>query len=167
MRIPLPPPNNMILTDEQLLRFWSKVDKSTDCWNWTGARNNKGYGFFFYNQKRILAHRGMWELYGGSIPHKMCVCHKCDNPRCVRFEHLFLATNAENVADKMRKNRHKNGVHAGTRNPFAKLTIDEVRLIRSMASEGRKHPEIASLFGVARTTVTDIVNRRAWRSVTP
>jgi hypothetical protein len=106
-------------------RFWSHVDRSGECWNWTGAlakglekRKTHHYGAFCYRQhgKRvwIMVHRYSWELANGPIvghvpghPElEICVLHKCDNTLCVRPEHLFLGSDKDNIHDMIRKGRH-------------------------------------------------------------
>jgi len=64
-------------------RFWKKVDKKTDkeCWEWTGARNNEGYGNMNIDGKYVNAHRVSYYLHFTDIPRGMFVCHKCDNPQ--------------------------------------------------------------------------------------
>lgn len=89
-------------------RFWSKVDQSGDCWEWTAAANRQGYGKFKARSYVLVpAHRHSWELANGPIPAGMYVCHRCDNPRCVRPDHLFLGTHQDNVTDMMAKGRHR------------------------------------------------------------
>jgi len=91
-------------------RFWKKADKSGDCWLWTGSKMSSGYGSFNFYGNVQLAHRVSWILKYGPIPigydfHGTCVLHKCDTKLCVNPDHLFLGTNADNVADMLAKGR--------------------------------------------------------------
>lgn len=93
-------------TDES--RFWAKVEKADGCWNWTGARSPDGYGLFKVDAYRAVnAHRYSFECENGPIG-KSYVCHKCDNRRCVRPDHLFLGDVRINWADMVLKGRHPN-----------------------------------------------------------
>lgn len=89
-------------------RLWARVEKGDGCWNWTGkAAAEDGYGLLQGPDRRLVrAHRLSWELANGPIPAGQWVLHRCDNPRCVRPDHLFLGTVVENVADMMAKGRH-------------------------------------------------------------
>src|SRR2546426_177512 len=69
-------------------RFWSKVNKTENCWNWiANSRGSNGYGGFWYEGKNLFAHRFSYELHYGKIPENMKVLHICDNPKCVRPDH--------------------------------------------------------------------------------
>lgn len=91
------------------IRFWRHVDKRGDCWLWTGYRNEKGYGHFVPVSGRspVKAQRFAYQLAKGLIPPGLCVCHRCDTPACVRVEHLFLGTIADNNRDMIAKGRHR------------------------------------------------------------
>lgn len=91
-------------------RLWEKVDKAGDCWVWTAGRNPKGYGRIGRGGRGegvVLAHRAVWELANGPVPEGLFVLHRCDNPPCVRPNHLFLGTKADNNQDMASKGRNR------------------------------------------------------------
>lgn len=83
--------------------FFSNIDKTETCWNWTKG-TSRGYGIFFAG-KMIKAHRYSYLLHKGAIPKKMIICHKCDNPLCVNPEHLYAGTYKDNAQDRERRGR--------------------------------------------------------------
>jgi hypothetical protein len=86
-----------------LSRFWAKVDKSEDCWEWIGQKHSNGYGLLQCrsrkNRKMIKAHRLSYELHNGPIPEGLLVLHKCDNKLCVNPDHLELGNYSKNLKD--------------------------------------------------------------------
>lgn len=88
--------------------FFTKfdIDTSTECWNWTSAKNRKGYGQFKYDHKLHIAHRFIFSMLVEQIKEGNHILHRCDNPSCVNPEHLWQGTNQDNVDDKMQKRRH-------------------------------------------------------------
>ena len=133
-------------------RFWNKVDKSGDCWEWTAHIDPCGYGRFGLNGKIEYAHRAVFFIEGSDIPSGMCVCHKCDNRKCVNPDHLYIGTNDDNINDRIKRGNH--GV---------KLTREDIPEIRKLIACETPTAEIAEQFKVSPTTVLDIKNGRAWR----
>lgn len=78
-------------------RFWSKVDKTDYCWNWTASLNEKGYGHFRFNGKTSKAHRVSYILTYGNILDNLVIDHLCKNTKCVNPDHLEPVTQGENV----------------------------------------------------------------------
>ena len=87
----------------------SLPEPNSGCQLWTNWRNNKGYGMLSIGNRDQLAHRVAYELAHGSIPVGLNVCHRCDNPACIRLDHLFLGTQQDNLQDAAKKNRMRNG----------------------------------------------------------
>jgi hypothetical protein len=131
------------------------------CILWTRRLNSYGYGEFTRNHKRVAAHRDAWEKAFGPIPKGMHVLHRCDNRACINATHMFLGTNLDNIADRVRKNRSARLL--GENNRSSKLTSDQVRLIRTLASAGVSQRKIAAQFGINQTMVSLIHLRKKWR----
>jgi hypothetical protein len=136
-------------------RFWAKVDKSGECWVWTGSRTPKGYGSAFDGKRLRRAHRLIWEWENGPIPDGMVVCHRCDNPPCVRPSHLFLGTAADNTADMLAKGRHV--APTGLANGRAKLSAEQIAEIRARRDAGEQLRPIADDYGVSASYLSRVV----------
>lgn len=143
--------------------FWNKIDYTSFCWNWLGWKTAKGYGEFrFEGKNNIRAHRLSYRLKIGPIPDGLFVLHKCDNPSCVRPDHLFLGTLAENCRDRHRKGR----TAKGSQNGWAKLTELDIKSIRKLASTtSLLQKEIADRFGVTSENIRHILSGKTWRHV--
>ena len=151
-----------------MARFSSFVDKSDGCWTWTGAILKKmgGYGAFRLQGRTLGAHRASWVLMNGPIPAGLFVCHHCDNPACVRPDHLFLGTNADNVADMVAKGRQRDPIGMkGSAHPRAKVSERDVLEIRRRAMGGDPRSALASEFGISASSLEHIISRRTWRHV--
>lgn len=112
-----------------------------------------------------LAPRVAFYLATGSWPQHF-VCHHCDNPSCVRFEHLFEGTNTENMADMYRKGRSNHTrPPRGEQHGASKLTTELVLAIRTAAASGETHQAIADRLQLRRQTVTKVAARKSWKHV--
>jgi hypothetical protein len=145
-------------------RFQASLGEATanGCIPWTGERDKDGYGRLFNGTGNVRAHRFAYELANGPIPHGMCVCHRCDNPPCVNHEHLFLGTNADNMADRDEKRR----THQGSKHHFARLTEqDVIEIRRRFDADGVSKTQLAKDFGVRIGTVAFIIKRKTWSRI--
>ena len=142
--------------------FWGRVlkppiglDEIGKCWIWIGPRSRWGYGLLSYQGIRAQAHRFSWEIHNGEIPPRLLVCHSCDNPPCVRPEHLWLGTNQENTRDAQVKSR------------LGKVSAQDVLDIRAAVARGGWgcQMEQARIYGVTHSCVYAIVNRKTWTHI--
>ncbi len=159
---------------KSLQRFDEKVDRAGPvpehrpelgaCWLWT-ASTREGYGQFSLRRKTLSAHRVAWEHERGDVPPGMLVLHRCDNPRCVRADHLFVGTDADNARDRDTKGRGVMPDNSGEANGHARLDKDQVAEVRRRSADGERQRLIARRFGISRRHVNSIVNRERWGSV--
>lgn|SRR5215471_6097935 len=120
-----------------------------ECWNWDRYTDHNGYGVVTVGGVQKKVHRVMYELLVGKIPDGMCVCHHCDNPKCINPSHLFLGTPADNQKDAAIKNRKTH-----------KLSLEEVSEIRRLRLAGVKQIPLAEMFGIGQGNVSRIINRK-------
>jgi hypothetical protein len=122
--------NNMVFSNKEKTRFFNKTKRTTTgCLEWTSWIDPFGYGRFSLRGKTDKAHRVAWMLANGSIPegkgwHGICVCHTCDNRKCVEISHLFLGTQMQNVTDSITKGRHFLPDWSGINNPQSKFNLN-------------------------------------------
>lgn len=157
----MPTTNSTISRD----KFWQSVNKSDTCWLWTKSESTHGYGQQWFENKLWRCHRLAWFFTHGPIPQGQCVCHRCDNPLCVRPGHLFLGTQRDNLRDMQAKKRNwapPKGHQNGEKNRRSKLTESDVRSIRSEYADGKSLRVLGSKYGVLHTTIHDILTRRTW-----
>ena len=141
------------------VEFWKRVRKSDGCWEWTGILTPRNYGFFHFNKKRVLAHRWSYQYaYATELTPDVFVCHHCDNPRCVRPDHLFAGSAKDNALDAANKGRMAHGPNHG----MAKLTASDIdyivanyRLERTSTRTGKRSntADLAEKFGVNKSTI--------------
>lgn len=132
------------------------------CKLWTGATHPKGYGARRYKGETWTAHKAAWDEHNGPVPEGLNVLHRCDVRNCYEITHLFLGTQADNIADMVAKGRQAKG----SRNGHAKLTEEKVREIRTRcAARVQTQRSIAREYGVTEQTISDIVHRRKWAHI--
>lgn len=143
--------------EQDLVRFNKYIKKINGCWLWTGAKDIKGYGIFFYKKKSQFAHRVSLLLHEKvkELQQGLQVCHSCTNKNCVNPEHLREDTQLSNSEDKRRDKTNC----AGIRCHFAKLTWEIVDEIRS-------NPKLdnCSKYNVSKSTITKILNGKSWKA---
>lgn len=150
------------LTEADILRFWGMVDKGPDCWLWTGSLLGP-YGSLWAQGKRRLAHRISWIITHGKVGSNDLICHHCDTPPCVRPDHLFMGSPADNAQDAAKKDR----TLYGSRNPASKLNEISVREIFLQYHEKRiSITRLASSYGVSDRAIFLIVTRKKWLRAT-
>lgn len=142
------------LTEKQLEKFWSRVDKSGDCWIWTGTKI-RGYGAASL-QTSFYAHRISYFLANDIDPGESMVCHKCDTPACVNPDHLWLGDDLDNQQDSISKKRHSHGETSGN----VKLAEEIVKAILASSESGLI---LAKKYGISPQTISDIRCGRSWK----
>lgn len=140
-------------------RFWAKVEKTDGCWLWRGVIV-RGYGQFWLNGKGVRAPRVAWAMAHGPIESRQVfVCHRCDNPLCVRLDHLFLGSVADNAADREAKGRGARRI--GEFNPMTTISRADAESIRGLVGTAT-YRQIADRFGVSVSVVGRIARGESW-----
>lgn len=115
-------------------RFWRNVEKTSGCWLWVGKRHRQGYGWFWVDGKKCYAHRIAFAALVEPIPQGLWVLHHCDTPACIRPDHLYLGTHADNMRDRQLRGRTARGDRSG-------LRVHPERAARGDRNGSRMHPE--------------------------
>ncbi len=135
----------------------------TECRVWIGSKNG-GYGNMRIVGGVERTHRLMWKCHHGDIPESLEVCHRCDQPDCLRIDHLFLGTHKQNMLDAQEKERM--GGPVGEAHYSCKLTAAKVLELRKSFESGlRPSVELAASLGVSYAAVMKIKNRQSWKSI--
>lgn len=152
---------NHEITDKDIARFESHIDKSDSCWIW-----NKtviaGYGAFAFPSRYVRAHRVAYQIYNGDLKDGMVIMHICDNPLCVNPAHLKQVTQKENILDCHRKGRAACKKEENGRN---KLKESDIKRIRDLSESGNTQIQIAKQYGVDQSTVSYILSGKKWSHV--
>jgi hypothetical protein len=155
------------MDERTLARFWVKVNKDGPevrpglgkCWLWTASITPMGYGNFgvkFPRRRCALAHRVSFQLHYGD-PGPLCVMHLCDQPGCVRPDHMAVGTRTDNQADMKAKGRSCRGEKAW----ISKVTEDDVRAIHA-ARVNERVADIAVRYGISTAEVYNICAGERW-----
>lgn len=148
-------------------RFWKYVVKSDDCWLWTGGTRVGRYGGISLGRRGegiISTHRFSYQLHKGKIPKGKIIMHKCDNPLCVKPDHLFMGTQKDNVLDMIAKGRQgKTGAKKGTgsRNH---LTMEQANNLREEYKSGVSQVKLADKYGLGQSTVSRIIRQQTFNN---
>lgn len=140
-----------VTPENRATKFWPQVHKGERCWIWMGAKHRYGYGACHDTYGDTRAHRVAWLYTHGPIPTGKVVCHHCNTKLCVNPAHLYLGTQAENMADAQR-----DGLTGG------RLSPDDVRSIRASDEDWN---ELAKKHGVDRNAIWALKTGRKWKHV--
>jgi len=143
-------------------KFTNRINKTDNCWYWIGAVDGRGYGMIGHPlmNTTIRAHRIAYQLFKGNVG-TLHVLHKCDTKLCVNPDHLFLGTHAANMADMRKKGRRKN-ICAFEKNGRAKLTFEQVKIIRETKGQRR---QLATQFNISISQIQRIKAGKQWVTV--
>ena len=167
----------MIFSDADKTKFWSHVDRTGECWLWQSFKSRDGYGLVNLQKRMWRAHRiAYWLTYDN--PGELFVCHRCDNPSCVRPDHLFLGTTEDNMADMVAKGRSKKGAanashiaggayQRGEKNGRAKITEEQALEIRMRGTPYRRgiYAQLAREYGLTDVAIRKIVRAERWAHI--
>lgn len=154
-------PKNATISVAERLERYSIPEPNSGCRLWMGSVDSSGHGqLSIGGGRKTSAHRASWEQKNGPIPAGMQICHKCDVRSCIEETHLFLGTQADNMADMIAKGRARHRSLPGENHGCAKLS--EAQAIEVIFAVGT-HREIAARFRIRPSTVGNIKSGKKWR----
>ena len=129
-----------------------KMGAPDECWPWTGGVSTKNRPYFSLDGKKQLAYRVVYRLVKGDLPDDKMILHSCDNSICCNPNHHSLGDHQANMDDMKARERHG-------------LPHHTVRAIRTLVARGEPHQKVADLYGIGRSTVTEISTRVSYSHV--
>lgn len=154
----------MVIEQYYINKIFTKIQKTTSCWLWTGACDINGYGIFNMYNKCWRVHRLSYIIHYGNFNQKMCILHKCDIRNCVNPNHLFIGTRQDNHRDMHNKNRYPCGEDHGN------STISEVEvrqlLIEIYNYKFNSIQEVCEVYKIGKEVVHSILNGKTWKHIT-
>jgi len=151
------------MKESDVIRFFSKVEKTDSCWIWKAKSICDGYGFIKVNKVNIRAHRFSYELHYGKFDNNLHVLHKCDNRLCVCPDHLFLGTNKDNVDDKVFKDRQAKGSENGN-SILSENDVLEIKELLKYKYYGYIR-NMMKKYNVSERCILDIKTGRTWKHI--
>ena len=152
-------------------RFWSTVKKGkkNECWLWLGGPGCRGYGSISTDPVgdnirgvSLRANRASWIIHYGKISNNLFVLHKCDNPSCVNPNHLWLGTQAQNMADMRIKKRDSRG----EKHPLSKINKKVViKILSEKRTKRGDIKKIAEKYDVQESQVRQIRQGDVWKEI--
>ncbi len=156
------------------IRFWSSTLITDKCWLWRPSIKNGMRGQIKDNKVRMYAYVYSWKLHYGPVPEGLLVCHHCDNPICVRPDHLFVGTYSDNAQDCISKGRRNDEARGkkGIEHHLAKVSDEDIRFIRKHCIAGARWPDpgssryLAKMFKMSARQIRNIATSSQWSHVT-
>ena len=147
------------LSEKQLRNFWKRVKKTRGCWKWTGGHNSSGRAAIKLYGVQMVAPRVSYAVHNQVDPGQWDVLHTCDNPSCVKPQHMKLGIPLDNASD--RENKDRGNQPRGESHGLSKLTDDQIIEIRNAPSSRG----LAKKYGVVRQIIWRIRTGKRWTHV--